>query len=90
MLVFQFCLGVLQLLGFFGVVYYPTIHRVTTTESFVLGFSVVVPLALLAASWVGYHVWSGDRGRLSAGVLLLVAGFSGEEIDGLDLTMGDE
>lgn len=70
-------------------VYYPTIHGVTMTESFILGFSVVFPLALLAASWVEYHVSFGDRGRLSAAVLLLVAGFSGEEIDGLDITMGD-
>ena len=51
-LVFQLCLGVLGLLGFFGVVYYPTIHRATETVRFSLGFSLVVPLLVLMVAWV--------------------------------------
>jgi len=55
------------------VIYFPTIHRWTTTERFDLGFSVVAPLALLAALWVGYHIWAGDRRRLAAAAVLVAA-----------------
>ena len=51
-LVFQLCLSVLGLLGFFGVVYYPTIHRVSETVLFSLGFSLLVPLLALMVAWV--------------------------------------
>lgn len=52
MLCFQLSLGVLGLLGFFGVVYYPTIHRSTETLHFSLGFSLLVPLLVLMVAWV--------------------------------------
>jgi len=45
--VFQLCMGVLMLLDFFGVVHYPTIHRVTEMVRFSLGFSLLVSLLAL-------------------------------------------
>ena len=45
--VFRLCLGVLGVLGFFEVVYYPTIHRSTETLRFNLGFSLLVSLLAL-------------------------------------------
>lgn len=46
-MVLQGALGSLQLLEAFEVVFFPTVHRATMVRRFELGFSLVVPLALL-------------------------------------------
>jgi hypothetical protein len=51
-------LGSLQLLDASGLVYYPTIHRATITRVFSLGFSLVVPLAVLVVAWFAL-MWVG-------------------------------
>jgi hypothetical protein len=55
----QGLMGGIQLLDALGIVFYPTIHRVTSMERFELGFSLVVPLALLLVAWVGWMLWRG-------------------------------
>ena len=49
---FQLAFGVPLLLDYFGVAYYPTIHRPTETLCFSLGFSLLVPLPALMVAWV--------------------------------------
>jgi len=70
-LVFQLCLGALGLLDYFGVVYYPMVHRVTETIHFSLGFSLVVPLLVLTVAWV-VCVYLLGKWRLLLAVIPLV------------------
>lgn len=61
-LALQLLLGSLHLLDASRLVYYPTIHRATITRVFSLGFSLVVPLAVLLVAWfalmlVGERRW---------------------------------
>lgn len=60
----QGLMGFLQLLDAFGVIFFPHIHRATMVRRFELGFSLVVPLALLLVAWVAWMLWS-RRGMLS-------------------------
>ncbi len=68
-------MGSLQLLDFFGVLIYPNIMRVTLTERFELGFSLVVPLAFLALVWVGIYTYKGKFRQLLATLPLLLIFF---------------
>jgi hypothetical protein len=54
-------LGSLQVLDASGLVYYPTIHRATITRVFSLGFSLVVPLAVLLVAWFALMWVGGGR-----------------------------
>ena len=63
-MVLQGFLGILGLLDAFGIVFFPTVHRATTMRHFELGFSLVVPLALLLVAWAGWILWRG-RGLLA-------------------------
>jgi len=62
-LVFQLCLGALGLLDYFGVVYYPMVHRVTEAVSFSLGFGAAGPLLVLTVAWC-VCVYLSGRWRL--------------------------
>ena len=69
-LVLQGFLGGIQILDAFSVTYYPMIHRVSTTEQFDLGFSLVLPLIFFLVLW-GY--WMRRQG--SKFVVYPVLGF---------------
>ena len=65
-------LGSLQLLDASGLVYYPTIHRATITRVFSLGFSLVVPLAVLVVAWFALMSVGGERWSLLVPVAALL------------------
>jgi hypothetical protein len=54
----QSFLGALQLLDALDVVYYAMIHKTTNVFQFDLGFSLVAPLTLLLAVWLGWMMWN--------------------------------
>ena len=56
-LVFQLLLGGLQVLDYLEVRYVPIIEDRLAGRGFQLGFSVVVPLVVLAILWVGLNVF---------------------------------
>jgi len=68
-LALQLVFSVLQLLDYFDVVYYVMIHRITETQVFDLGFSLVIPLLLLAFFW-GFYVY-----RVKVRYLVFFLGF---------------
>ena len=72
-LALQGLLGSLQLLDVLNIVFYPTIHRVTVTKHFNLGFSLASPLALLLLIWVILMV---ARGKTSALIVPLLGLFA--------------
>ena len=78
----QLCLGVLQLLDFFGVVYYPTVHRVTETVHFSLGFSLLVPLLVLMVAWVVCFHTLGEGVEVFEGDAFYLVVFGGGDEDG--------
>lgn len=77
-LVFQLCLGVLGLLDFFEVVYYPTIHRSTETLRFSLGFSLVAPMLVLMLAWCVYFYSRGSFRMLVAAAPMVFFLFGAE------------
>ena len=66
-------LGSLQVLDASGLVYYPTIHRATISRVFSLGFSLVVPLAVLVVAWFALMWVRGGRWWLFVPVVGLLA-----------------
>jgi hypothetical protein len=81
-LALQGLLGSLQLLDVSNIVFYPTIHRVTVTKHFNLGFSLASPLALLLLIWMILMVTRGKTSALIIPLLgLLAYPFSG--VDGV-------
>jgi len=83
-MILQGFLGFIGLLDAFGVVFFPTVHRATMVRRFELGFSLVVPLALMLVAWVGWMLWSGRRGL----VLVPFLGLALYPFAGLDASVG--
>lgn len=51
-LVFQLVLGVLQLLDYWRLPFFPTVNRITSPKNFVVNQSLVLPLLILLGIWI--------------------------------------
>jgi len=63
-MVLQGVLGSLRLLEAFEVVFFPTVHRITVTKIFKLGFDPLAPLVLLFVAWIAWMLLS-EKGVLA-------------------------
>jgi len=63
-MVLQGVLGSLRLLEAFEVVFFPTVHRITVTKIFELGFDPLAPLVLLFVAWIAWMLLS-EKGVLT-------------------------
>ena len=51
-LVFQLILGVLQILDYWRLPFFPTVNRITSPKNFVVNQSMVLPLLILLGIWI--------------------------------------
>lgn len=65
-LCFQLIFGFLQLLDYFAVEYFPMVQRSIKPAYFALGFSLVVPMAVLMLMWAAVNLVSGKWSLLFA------------------------